>query len=400
MSTSIKSATLEELKPHQLTKVKGRKPTYHDIEVWEEECSKIATRIKNHTIKGGRQLGFLAIVISQEEYRLEIEDEDFEYEEPTEPEEYNTEITGEEEEHDKARLEAEHKRRQGDYERYLALTEHLIDQLVESMDETWLLPLRKPRSGYATRTIKEIFNHLKAAAAKLTAKEKQLLRAQINNLEWNRTDHITQYFTDLEDLQIKIEGWIPGLDTTEDAIDAATVQMKESGMFDHKFMRDWERKAPLEKTWVALKEYFTEEYEAIVQYDEPTTKTFESINNIAEGMLEEGRINNEQLQQMATSFRGATDVASEVMSRLKTALEEIKTLNKTVATLTQTNKQLVEAIAAMGGKQPEQKSGGTSSGKCPHCYNFHKMPFEEHCFKLNEDKRPPGWGKRNEKKEG
>lgn len=44
------------------------------------------------------------------------------------------------------------------------------------------------------------------------------------------------------------------------------------------------------------------------------------------------------------------------MSRLKTALEEIKTLNKTVATLTQTNKQLVEAIAAMGGKQPEQKS--------------------------------------------
>jgi hypothetical protein len=86
----------------------------------------------------------------------------------------------------------------------------------------------------------------------------------------------------MEDLQIKIEGWIPGLDTTEDAVDAATVQMKDSGMFDHKFMRDWEKRAPHLKTWTALKEYFTEEYDSIIQYDEPTTKSFESINSVTE----------------------------------------------------------------------------------------------------------------------
>ena len=339
---------LEELKPHLLTQVKGRKPTYHDIEVWEEECSKIATRIKNHTIEGGRRLGFLAIIISQEEYRLEIENDEWEYEEPTKPEEYNPEITRDVEDYERACLEAEHKRRQGDYERYLALTEHLQSKLVESMDETWLLPLRKPRSGYATRTIKEIFEHLKSSAARLTAKQKTTLRGQINYLEWNRTTHITQFFTDMEDLQIKIKGWIPGLDMTEDMVDAATVQMKDSGQFDHKFMREWERKPTIEKTWPALKQYFTEEYESIIEYDEPTTKSFESINNLAEEIVE-GRVNNKQLQQMATSFKGATDVASEVMSRLKTAMEEIKTLNKTVATLTQTNKQLVEAITKMGG---------------------------------------------------
>jgi hypothetical protein len=103
MTTSIKSATLEELKGHRLTEVKGRKPTYNDIEVWEEECSKIATRVKNHTIRGGKELGFLAIVISQEEYRLEIEDEEWEYEEPQEPEEYNPDITGEEEDFERSR---------------------------------------------------------------------------------------------------------------------------------------------------------------------------------------------------------------------------------------------------------------------------------------------------------
>lgn len=396
MSTSIKSATLEELKPHQLTQVKGRKPTFHDIEVWEEECSTIATKVKNHTIQGGRQLGFLAIIISQEEYRLEIEDDDFEYEEPTEPEEYNPDITGDEEDHERARLEAEHKRRQGDYERYLALREHLTDKLVECMDETWLIQLRKPRSGYATRTIKEIFTHLKATAAKLTAKERTNLRAQIHQLEWNRTEHITKYFTDVEDLQIKIEGWIDGLDTTADAMDATTVQMKDSGLFDHRFMRQWERKPEAEKTWAALKTYFTEEYEAIIEYDEPTKKSFESINAITEEEAAAARdINNEQLQQMATAFKGATDVSEEVMQRLKTAMEEISKLNKTVATLTQTNKTLVETIAAMGGgKKSDDKEERSSagSGKCPHCHNFHKKPFEEHCFKLNEDKRPAGWG--------
>ena len=117
-------------------------------------------------------------------------------------------------------------------------TEHLTDKLVECMDETWLIQLRKPRSGYATRTIKEIFTHLKTTAAKLTAKERTNPRAQIQQLEWNRTEHITKYFTDVEDLQIKIEGWIAGLDTTADAMDAATVQMKDNNLLDHRFMRD------------------------------------------------------------------------------------------------------------------------------------------------------------------
>jgi hypothetical protein len=51
------------------------------------------------------------------------------------------------------------------------------------MDETWLIQLHKPCGGYATRTIKEIFTHLKATAAKLMAKEQTNLRAQIHRLE-------------------------------------------------------------------------------------------------------------------------------------------------------------------------------------------------------------------------
>jgi hypothetical protein len=49
---------LEELKPHQLTRVHGRQPTHQDIQVWTEEAAAIATKIKTRNIKGGTTLHF------------------------------------------------------------------------------------------------------------------------------------------------------------------------------------------------------------------------------------------------------------------------------------------------------------------------------------------------------
>jgi hypothetical protein len=85
---------------------------------------------------------------------------------------------------------------------------------------------------------------------------------------------------------------------------------------------------------------------------------------------------------MANSFKGASETMGEVMARLKSAMEEIKTLNKTVSTLTENNKMLVETIKAMGGTPPEAKETPKAPhpNKCPpHCGNLHKKPFDEHC---------------------
>ena len=84
MST-IKTAVLEELKPHKLTKVTGRKPTFDDVERWVEECSDITARVKTDVFTGGQELGHIAMVIPEEEYRLKLEDCDWEYEEPSDP---------------------------------------------------------------------------------------------------------------------------------------------------------------------------------------------------------------------------------------------------------------------------------------------------------------------------
>jgi hypothetical protein len=92
---------------------------------------------------------------------------------------------------------------------------------------------------------------------------------------------------------------------------------------------------------------------------------------------------------------------SEVMDRLKTAMDQIKILNNTVATLTATNKQLADTIKTMGGKtatapkEDEQKRStaretNPDNEKCPICDNVHGKPWKDYCWELekNRHKRP------------
>jgi methyl-accepting chemotaxis protein len=91
----------------------------------------------------------------------------------------------------------------------------------------------------------------------------------------------------------------------------------------------------------------------------------ETINTTTEGtevseLLEEIRrdamVGNEQIQQMATSFKGATDTMSEVMDRLKTALDQIKVLTATNKTSVESNKQLADTIKAYCGGSSKVES--------------------------------------------
>jgi hypothetical protein len=124
MTTSAKNNVMLELKDLHLTKIIGRKPTAQDVDRWEDEAAEMATLIKNRAIPGGMEHGHLAIVIPEDEYGLEIEDETYKYVEPSDPGSYPT-LNGDEDEHTIKRLEAEHKESVLDYGKYLGVTEHL-----------------------------------------------------------------------------------------------------------------------------------------------------------------------------------------------------------------------------------------------------------------------------------
>jgi hypothetical protein len=164
-----------------------------------------------------------------------------------------------------------------------------------------------------------------------------------------------------------------------DMVATAVNQMQDSatdsGLFDHKFLCNWELKPEHEKTWVIMKMYYTNEYDAIKNYSGLTAKSFEPINNIQKKRSQEiteffddlrrdAIVGREQIQQMSEAFTGASSALKETMNRLKETTARIVTLNKTAATLTKTNKQLTEsnkqladALKMLGGKKVHAMTG-------------------------------------------
>ena len=90
------------------------------------------------------------------------------------------------------------------------------------------------------------------------------------------------------------------------------------------------------------------------------------------------------------------------------ALDQIKTINNTIATLMATNKQLTDTIKILGGKtptpqkeevlrQPSAKETNLNNEKCPLCEKVHGMPWQDNCWLIekNKNKRPSYHRKRN-----
>ena len=191
----------------------------------------------------------------------------------------------------------------------------------------------------------------------------------------------------MEEALSKNERWGNEISARE-MVSAAVIQMQDSGLFDHGFLMLWEMKEDVEKTWAEMKQYFTEEYRAIQQFGGANPDVLESANlmeqaraaaEVFEEIRRDAMVNTEQIQLMATLFKGATNTMTEVIERLKTAMEDNKVLTRTVSTLTNTNKQLVEtnkqlttALAALGGKAPakppakpaeqQKQTGGEGGG--------------------------------------
>ena len=414
--SSAKNDVIEELKDQdqELTTVIG-KPTALDVNRWEEEVAEMAATIKNSIFPGGATHGFLAVVIPEEEYQLEIEDEEWTYQEPTDPGSY-PDFDGDVDDTERRRLEAEHRQKVTDYLKYIGLTEHVRRQFVKCMDPIWIESLKKQRVGYSGVTIKNFFEHLRDNVAQLDTEEQEEMKQRVKK-EWNQTQDIRMFFKEMEDAQYQAERWDVTIDQQE-MVNHAVIQMKKSNIFYPEFLRKWEEKPRAERSWNNMMEYFTKEYRLIKQFEKSQSKrAFESANQMQEGtedkeitdFLEEFRrdaiVGTEQINQMAQAFTGAASTSKEVMERLKEANATIESQNKTIAQLTNTNKQLTEnnlkltetiAKLSEGGGSRSTRTRGRPRGDgeaCNMCGKAHAKPFVDHCWELekNKAKRPADW---------
>ena len=414
-ATSAKNEVLEELKNQHLTVVTGRKPTAFDVDRWEDEASKMVTAIKTRAIPEGMEHGHQAVVIPAEEYGIVIGDDEYVYAPPADPGSY-PELDGTEDESDIRRLEAEHKAAVADYYRYLGVQEHLRREFQGCMDETWIEGLQNMRGGYGHVTAKMFLDHLRSDVGQLTTREEEAMKEAIK-IPWNRPAHIKKYFLKLERARAQAERW--GVEIADsDVVNQAYIQMADSGYFDLKTLRDWEKKPKHEKHWQALKDYFGEEYIAITTLNSSIKGAMGSINQMQEQaapptqqeqmevteffqeLRNDALVGKEQINQMKEAFTGATTTMKEVMNRLKEANNTIKELQNNNKLLVEANKELTasnkvlaetiksigkgQAGAGEGGEKQQKPSQRTNPNreKCPICNVPHAKPFADYCWEL------------------
>ena len=113
-----------------------------------------------------------------------------------------------------------------------------------------------------------MLDHLLSQCLALTDVEKQeKFLAALK--PWIQDQTITTFFYNLDRTQEVLSD--DDIDLTEgQKIVHAMKQMYESHNFDARDMREWERKAAADKTWVHLQTYFSELYEDVKKYENAT----------------------------------------------------------------------------------------------------------------------------------
>ena len=74
------------------------------------------------------------------------------------------------------------------------------------------------------------------------------MRQEIECMEWDQMEKIREYFTKMDNRQLKLEHWRITVEM-HDMVAAAVNQMQDKGLFVCKLLHDWEQKPEHERTW-------------------------------------------------------------------------------------------------------------------------------------------------------
>ena len=126
--------------------------------------------------------------------------------------------------------------------------------------------------AYSNSTVQELFTHLyEKTAEKMTEKDKQeYLNAGYATI-WDGSSDLQAYFASIERHELTLPD--RGLDVpTGRRVLAVGAMMWDSGQFTSKQMSTWENKVATDKTWINIKDYFTQQWQEQQAYNKMTAK--------------------------------------------------------------------------------------------------------------------------------
>ena len=419
LTGSIRDSILAQ--KDQITQIIGE-ITPESIDNLEEEIGGVAATVKSYHFEGGIDNGHLAAIIPQADYRIIIEDEDWEYEPPEELDEYDEDaVTATVAQ--RAVIEAQHRRKYESLLTFCGVSVGAKELIIYAVGEEAVIALKARFIKYAKITPQQMIKHLRdKTCIKMTTLEKDRFKRQGYEAQWDVTKNIELYWKALDQHTIRLAS--RGITTSEDEkVTAAVARMWESGFFTEEKLIEWEKKDGDDQTWAAVQTYFGGLYHDHKQYSKATAKRArmsEGMNNIEEAAKEQAA----EKDDASMMFAMMQEQHSEQMNIMRVQNEAAMAQNKAALAMAQTQmEKMAMLMAAMSDsvdadkenaapnprkrKKIKKEPGVTGLGpKLPMfswadrkvCKNCNQLVchFAKDCHELeaNASRRPPNWTSR------
>ena len=93
MQGTVMAETKRRIAEENVTKIIGE-PTVEDVEQLQIELVKIAVKFDTGIFQGGDELGHMCLIVSEQKYQEEIEDQNWTYNAPERPEAFDPNLGG------------------------------------------------------------------------------------------------------------------------------------------------------------------------------------------------------------------------------------------------------------------------------------------------------------------
>ena len=377
---TVMAETKRRIAEENVTKITGE-PTAEDVEQLQIELAEIAVKFDTGIFQGGDELGHMCLIVSEQKYREEIEDQNWTYNAPERPEAFDPNLGGTAGEVSQKRRIAEHNRKIHEYELFKGVTQGLHEKIQWAVEEQYVRALKQPMVGYACVTPRQMLEHLKSQCTVGTLDIDKLEKAL--NDPWETEDHISEYLSKMKLKREKLQA--AGITISDEQMVIKIVkQMFLCGHFDELELTAWERRAKEQKTLEDAKTYFGEKYREKMSFRKATARQLGYVNQAREiprfdEMLEKVAEASMEDRQYVNAMAENNNKASERI--METMLEQSKQMMA-----------LMEKMATNqnGRNKAVKVNNVTNDDKCPLCKRKKHQGGITECWAdpKNADKRP------------
>ena len=239
----------------------------------------------------------------------------------------------------------------------------LIGQIVNAVEETYLLSVKNRTTGQYTGNVGDIVRHLQGRYGKITPGQLQEFDLEISQMTYDPSNPIEQVFNRIEDL-VDYGEIANNAYTQAQAIAKGYNILNKTGVFKD-YIKTWKRKPAVEHTWINFKDHFRQGHDELQETEDLTLQNAGYGNaNLIEEIVT--RVSSD-IQAHLNVIQGPPPTPPpepEEIPPLQPAAQHVTT-DALVTQLIQQNQEMMRLLATSNNNRNTRRRPRPSTGPRP-----------------------------------